>query len=192
MIEKVKSFLGITSELFNVPYIAKEAFVHKLHRTKLTPNKMFMDSAEAEWLRSSHKPYYYDAARDEFIVGIDPVKVSQLDKNEQTEAHQQIIQICEDLDRSDGGAELPSRAAGGGSGSTTYERLVQHDGLKNYPTLRSRIQSAVLYRKRWQPSDKRIVFSRVAFNEDSNDVGLFVHFVGNHDKYESWLRRHHK
>ena len=192
VLEKVKNRLGITGEPFNVPYIAKAAFVHKLHRTKPSPNKVLMNSVEAEWLRSTHKPYYYDAARDEFVVGIDPVKISQLDRNEQVEAQQQIVQICEDLDRSDGGAELPSRAAGGGSGSTTYERLVQYDGLNNYSTLCSRIQSADLYRKRWQPGDKRIVFSRVAFSEDSNDVGLFVHFVGSHDAYEAWLRRHHK
>ena len=187
-----KDLLGIEGEPFDVPYIAKDAFLHRLYRTSYHPSRIQVISAETDWLRTRHKPYYYDASTNTYMVGIDPAKLGYLDKQSQIEARHQTVEICQDLDASNGGYDLPSRPSGKGTGSSTYERLTGHDGFKHYPTIRSNIRSATLYRKRWQPGDRRVVFSRVEFSGDPPREGLFIHFLGNHEAYSAWLSRHQK
>jgi hypothetical protein len=188
----VTKLLGISGQPFNVPYIDKEAFINKLYKTKYQPNRIPTEPVELDWLKVIHKPYYYNATSDKFMVGIDPVIIGKLDINLHDEAESQVLQICQDLDRSHGGLDLPIRQSSSDSGSTTYERFPHHDGFRNYPTIRSLFKSAVLYRKRWQPGDRRIAFSRVQFSDNPQDVGIFIHLFSNHNMFEEWLQRHHK
>lgn len=188
--ELITSMIGIKGEPFDMPYIAKDAFINELHIAR--PNELSLNSERAEvlWLRTTNKPYYYDANRDEFVLGLDPIKVKRFNKHELVLVRKELEQICTDLDQNDGGRTLASRPSGKGSGSSTYERLTGHDGFINYPTMRSAFKTVELYRKRWQPTDRRIVFSRVIFADAEQSTGVFVHFVGTHTAYEGWLRRH--
>lgn len=188
--DTLRELLGVTGDAFDVPYIAQEAFVRRLHTSR--PNSLSIDDSGMEhlWVGSLHRPYYYDAAQNKFMVGLDVSKLKGFDAHEKKQVQDEIEAICADLDASQGGENLPSRSGGNGGGSTTYERLTDHDGFIKHPSIRAAFESATLWRKRWQPADRRIVFSRVTFKGKSARTGILVHFVGSHEEYERWLRQH--
>lgn len=187
-LESLKIMLNITGDSFDVPYIARDALTQTIDKIK--PTLLEEPKTETEWSGFKHVPCFYNPDNNTFITGIDPSKLKGFDKNEIDLIRAQIVQICADFDTSDGGEHLTSRKAGNGGGSTMYEKFTKNDGFINQPFIADHFTSATLWRKRWQPSDRRIVFSRVTFNDSPEHSGIFIHYIGSHDGYERWLERH--
>lgn len=188
--ELVKNMTGITGESFDKPYIAKDAFIQRMHRSIPNVLRLFTSEAETAWLRTNYKPYYYDASRDGMVLGIDPDKLKDLDAHEQSLVQDEIQDICEAIDRTNDGLDLSSRPAGKGSGSTTYERFPGVHAFAKYPSIRAKFSSVMTYRKSWQPGNRRIIFSVVTLADAQQSHGIVLHYAGNHDDYEAWLKRH--
>lgn len=192
-VSALKVMLGISGDSFDVPYVASD-FAQEYHQSR--PAVISRDEHDPEriWQKYSHAPYYYDASKDTFVIGPDPDKLKKFIGTERLQAIAEIEKICEDFTESDssgGNSSGPlSRSSGKGSGSSTYEHFPHHDGFKKQSYIKSGLASHSLWRKKWNPGGKRIAFSRVAFKDDREKYGIIIHYMGDHDGYDRWLKRH--
>lgn len=191
-LQSIRELLQLSEEPFNVPYIDKEKFVGKIVTTKMTEVNYIDGDKGVEWLSNTHKPLYYDATNQRFVVGIDPGKFTDYAGVQLETLMNEVHSICAKFDETNDGLEIKSSRASEGTGRSTYERLTAHDGFLHRQNLGQFIDTSVTWSKRVnQILGGRMIFSNVRLTDGKK--GIFIHYIGDHDTgYNSWLRRHIK
>ena len=109
----IVEFLQLDSHPYDVPYISKSEFIGKLVTLKqaaieFAPN----NDSTAEWLGSSNKPLYYDALKNEFIIGLDPDKIKNYRNDLLQKLLDEVHKICSTLDDTSDGVDIISHKGG--------------------------------------------------------------------------------
>lgn len=181
-VNKLKIALGLNGEPINTPYIDPDDLIDQTNRQKVTS---FVESENNEWTREGifYPPYYYDATSG-YVKGIDPDKIKGLTQQEIEDVKKALFEINKNFSFD----SVKSR-----DGAGKYESFPKHDGFKH----KKFISDAFANTETWRIAlrgGKRIVFSVVVFKDryatEKSRKGIFIHFIGSHDDYETWLDRH--